>query len=161
MATTIPIWKIIMDRVIALIMLILCFPAFLLIAVAIKLGSPGPLIFKQVRVGHLRREFKIWKFRTMKVDVDTDTHQDHFRELMRSNTPMTKLDQKKDTRIIPFGKILRQTGLDELPQVFNVLKGEMSLIGPRPCLPYEVEKYLRWHSRRFDVLPGVERPLPK
>ncbi|NIR48082.1 sugar transferase [candidate division KSB1 bacterium] len=91
----------------------------------------------------------------MKVNADTSTHQSHLTDLMGSDKPLTKLDLKEDSRIIRFGKIFRQSGLDELPQIINILRGEMSLIGPRPCLPYEVESYLQWQKRRFDVLPGI------
>jgi lipopolysaccharide/colanic/teichoic acid biosynthesis glycosyltransferase len=86
---------------------------------------------------------------------DPGAHRDHLKELIKGGMPMEKLDVGADPRIIPGGKILRKTCLDELPQLFNVLRGEMSLVGPRPCIPYEAEEYLRWHTHRFDILPGM------
>jgi lipopolysaccharide/colanic/teichoic acid biosynthesis glycosyltransferase len=126
-----------------------------LIALFIKSVSRGPVLFKQERVGYMGKRFYCYKFRTMYVDSDISTHQKHFSDLMKSNGPMKKLDVKSDRRIIPFGKILRVCGLDELPQLLNVLKGDMSLIGPRPCIPYEYEQYQRWHRQRVDATPGL------
>jgi len=91
----------------------------------------------------------------MHVNADTAVHQKHLQELMASGKEMTKLDNGKDERIIPFGSILRATGIDELPQLVNVLLGEMSLVGPRPCLPYEADGFLPWQMRRFDAVPGL------
>jgi len=96
-----------------------------------------------------------FKFRTMFVDADTTTHQGHLNQLMNSNTPMMKMDSRGDPRIIPLGLFLRASGLDELPQLINVLRGEMSLVGPRPCLPYEYDKYLPWQKKRFGTVPGL------
>ena len=99
--------------------------------------------------------FTFLKLRTMRADNDPGRHRAHLKELITSDRPMAKLDNAEDPRIVPGGRILRKLCLDELPQLVNVLKGEMSLVGPRPCLPYEAEEYLRWHSNRFDVLPGL------
>ena len=151
----IPFWKRAIDVVGSLVAMILLSPLALLVALLIKIVSPGPLFFRQERVGYLGRRFTLWKFRTMHVNADTTVHQKHLRELMASGKEMTKLDNGKDQRIIPFGSILRATGIDELPQLVNVLLGEMSLVGPRPCLPYEADEFLPWQMRRFDAVPGL------
>lgn len=96
----------------------------------------------------------LFKFRSMKLNADTLVHKEHLAQLMQSNTSMTKLD-KADARLIPFGRIFRASGLDELPQLFNVLRGDMSLIGPRPCVPYEYQKFSYWHKQRCDTYPGL------
>lgn len=126
-----------------------------LIAMAIKIGSRGPVIFRQQRVGHKGSLFTCYKFRTMHLGAEVNSHRGHTAQLIKSETPMTKLDAGNDPRVIPFGKIIRATGLDELPQLINVLKGEMSLVGPRPCIPYEYEMYEAWQKHRFDALPGL------
>src|SRR5688500_12742353 len=100
----------------------------LVIAVVIVLASPGSLFFRQERVGFRGRRFRIFKFRTMTVGADTTVHQNHFNQLMVSNAPMVKLDGQRDSRLIPGGWILRASGLDELPQIINVLRGDMSLV---------------------------------
>ncbi len=97
----------------------------------------------------------IFKFRSMKVNAETRTHERHFANLIGDNSPMTKLDAAGDPRLIPFGRLLRATGLDELPQLFNVIRGEMSLVGPRPCLPYEFERYEPWQQERVNAAPGL------
>jgi len=125
------------------------------VALVIKLGSPGPVLFRQLRVGHKGQKFLCYKFRSMKVDAETDSHRGHTAHLMKSEVPMTKLDMEHDPRIIPFGTLLRCTGLDELPQLMNVLRGEMSIVGPRPCIPYEYESYETWQRKRFDAVPGL------
>ena len=149
-----PLWK----RWLDIICIVLAAPAWLplslLIAAAIKLVSPGPVLFKQERVGHLGRLFVCLKFRTMVVDADTGVHQGHLNQLLASGLPMTKLDSE-DSRLIPGGLLLRSLGLDELPQIINVLRCEMSLVGPRPCVPYEYERYLPRHRKRCDTLPGL------
>lgn len=150
-----PIWKRTLD-----VGVILFFSPVLVlvgsgIALLIKLGSTGPVLFRQLRVGYKGQEFLCYKFRSMKVDAETDSHRGYTAHLMKSATPMTKLDAEKDPRIIPLGSLLRCTGLDELPQLFNVLRGEMSLVGPRPCIPYEYASYEAWQRRRFDAMPGL------
>jgi lipopolysaccharide/colanic/teichoic acid biosynthesis glycosyltransferase len=117
--------------------------------------SPGPVFFIQDRVGHGGKIFTFLKFRTMKANSDSISHQQHLNELIKTNKPMTKLDKQNDPRIIPFGKFIRKASIDELPQLINVLKGDMSLVGPRPCLPYEAKEYLKWHKYRFDIKPGL------
>jgi lipopolysaccharide/colanic/teichoic acid biosynthesis glycosyltransferase len=123
--------------------------------VVTRLGSPGPVFYRQWRVGLGGRQFMIWKFRTMKVSAETQTHERYYEELIRTNCPMTKLDANGDPRLAPFGRILRASGLDELPQIFNVLAGEMSLVGPRPCLPNEFANYEPWQRERVNALPGL------
>ncbi|TAN41239.1 MAG: sugar transferase [Nitrospirae bacterium] len=131
--------------------LILLAPFFTLIGIGIKLTSKGPVFFRQVRCGTNGREFRIYKFRTMVDDAEKQ-----LKELMKHNElegPVFKI--QKDPRITSIGRILRRTSLDELPQLINVLKGEMSLIGPRPPLPAEVKKYESWQRRRLSLRPGM------
>jgi lipopolysaccharide/colanic/teichoic acid biosynthesis glycosyltransferase len=125
------------------------------IAALIKAVSPGPVFFVQERVGFRGRRFKCFKFRTMRPYATCASHLDHLRQLMRTDARMTKLDASGDPRLIPMGALLRATGLDELPQVFNVWRGEMSLVGPRPCTPYEYEDYREDQKERFNALPGL------
>ena len=148
-------WKRTLDALLILLVLPFLIPLALFITLLIRCGSRGPILFMQERVGCQGRRFMCFKFRTMFVDAETSTHQGHLQQLMNSNTPMTKMDSKGDPRIIPFGLWLRASGLDELPQLINVLQGEMSLVGPRPCLPYEYEQYLPWQKERFGTVPGL------
>lgn len=154
-ASPLPPWKRALDVVVASLGLILLSPLLLLIAAVVRIVSPGPVFFRQERVGHKGKPFTMWKVRTMHLGNEDALHRRYLEELIRSGRPMVKLDSCRDTRIIPFGKILRQTGLDELPQLLNVLQGDMTLVGPRPCLPYEADEYLPWHARRFDIVPGL------
>jgi exopolysaccharide biosynthesis polyprenyl glycosylphosphotransferase len=125
----------------------------------IKRESPGPVLFRQTRVGRGMREFTVFKFRTMRIDTDPAVHRDYIARAMAggassdSASGLFKLDQ--ESAVTPFGRFLRSTSLDELPQLLNVLRGEMSLVGPRPCLPYEVEYFQPHHFERFDVPPGI------
>ena len=149
-----------LDLVLAGVALVLLSPLMALIALGIKLYSPGPVLFRQQRVGKDGAEFSCLKFRSMKQDTDSSLHRRHTRQLIRQNTRPDQtgpqsLKLQHDPRITGIGAILRRASLDELPQLFNVLRGEMSLIGPRPPIPYEVEVYQEWHHRRFDVLPGI------
>jgi lipopolysaccharide/colanic/teichoic acid biosynthesis glycosyltransferase len=130
-------------------------PLVTVIAVVTKISSPGPVLFKQTRIGLRGKQFLCFKFRTMKMNAETTSHQAYLTELIGSNAPMVKMDAKKDTRLIPGGWLLRATGLDELPQIINVLRGEMSLVGPRPCIPYEYENYTIVQKRRFASVPGL------
>lgn len=151
----IPVWKRSLDVVGASLILLVLSPVFLALAMYIKLVSPGPVFFKQTRVGYKGIPFEFYKFRTMKVDNDQGFHGAYAQNFIKGgDIPMEKLD-KRDPRIILGGKVLRKSCLDELPQLWNVLKGNMSLVGPRPCIPYEAKEYLRWHTNRFDVLPGM------
>lgn len=157
-----PRWKRALDIVASGTGLALLSPLFLVVAIFIKIVSPGPVFFRQERVGRLGITFRIWKFRTMFCDSDVSMHQEHMEKLIQGQAaeggqgrgiPMTKI--KHDPRIIPFGHILRASCIDELPQLINVLLGDMTLIGPRPALPYEADQYLRWHTGRFDAVPGM------
>lgn len=130
-------------------------PLMLAIAALIKIVSPGPILYAQERIGFMGRRFRIFKFRTMRVNAETTAHQNHLKELINSNTPMIKMDAKGDSRVIPYGSILRSSGLDELPQLINVLRGEMSLVGPRPSTPYEYEQFQPWHKQRCRAIPGL------
>lgn len=122
----------------------------------IRVVSPGNVLFRQTRIGRGGKPFTIYKFRSMNLSVATRVHEAHVENLIRCNKPMTKLDVCGDSRMIRGGCLLRTLGLDELPQFINILRGEMSLVGPRPCLPREFELYHENHLlHRFDVQPGL------
>jgi len=143
-----------LDLVAAVALVLLLAPLLLLLALIIKLDSPGPVLFRQPRVGRGRRHFLVAKFRTMQHGADHDVHRDYMLALIESGTPAPKL--AGDARVTRFGAFLRRTSLDELPQLWNVLRGEMSLVGPRPALPYELEQYKPWHCRRvLEAKPGI------
>ena len=150
----IPAWKRVLDIACILFALPALAPLVLIIVLWIKFLSGGPILFRQERVGCRGSRFTCLKFRSMKVGADHSVHKDYLKELIHSETPMTKMDAR-DSRLIPLGGLLRSTGLDELPQLINVLRGEMSIVGPRPCIPYEFESYLPWQRERFDTLPGL------
>ena len=150
-----PRWKRILDITCILLTLPCWLPFMILIMGAIRLTSAGPIIYRQERVGYRGRRFMIFKFRTMHVGAETKTHEEYFAHLMRADCPMAKLDAKGDSRLISCGRVLRASGLDELPQIFNVLRGEMSLVGPRPCLPHEFWRYEAWQQERVNALPGL------
>lgn len=150
-----PLWKRSLDIACVLIFAPILLPLGFLLAAVIKLVSPGPAIFKQERIGHFGQRFVIFKFRTMVVAAETSIHQLHLNRLMESDSVLVKLDSAGDPRLIPGGKLLRALGLDELPQVLNVLRGEMSLVGPRPCVEYEYQRLSSWQRRRFSTLPGL------
>ena len=148
----------------SIIALIFFSPIMALTAMAIKITSPGPVIFKQFRVGCQGSHFPFYKFRSMCVNNDDQVHREYLARLIEGkhedinngdgNQPFFKI--KNDNRITPVGRIIRRLSFDELPQFFNVLKGEMSLVGPRPPIPYEIEKYKPWHLRRIlEVKPGI------
>ncbi|WP_298435345.1 sugar transferase [Geobacter sp.] len=143
--------KRILDVVGAAAGLIVLSPLFLVIALAIKLASPGPVFFSQVRSGLRGRPFRILKFRTMIVNAEAKLKE--LQALNELEGPVFKI--KNDPRITWIGRLLRKTSLDELPQLINVLKGDMSLVGPRPPLPSEVERYERWQRRRLSMRPGI------
>lgn len=147
------------DVATALFLSILLAPLFIIIAIAIKLDSKGPIFFIQERVGKSGRRFKMYKYRTMHIDVDKSSHQAFMKAFINGNIDATiektvfkPFEASHVTRI---GRFLRKTSLDELPQLINVLKGDMSLIGPRPNVPWEVEEYRYVHQARLEVLPGI------
>ena len=150
-----PAWKRAVDLLLIVCSLPVLVPVVLLASLWIRIGSRGPILFRQKRIGHEGEEFTIYKFRSMKNCASTSVHTDHVRELMRSDCEMVKLDKIGDPRLIPGGALLRMSGLDEVPQLLNVLRGEMSIVGPRPCLPEEYEMYSAAERERFAVLPGL------
>jgi lipopolysaccharide/colanic/teichoic acid biosynthesis glycosyltransferase len=150
----VPAWKRALDILGGTVGLIILLPFLLVIGIYIKLVSPGPVLFRQQRVGLARKEFTFYKFRTMHYHNNQAVHSHHAKDFIAFDRPMTKLDGV-DPRIIKGGRILRKLALDELPQLLNIIKGDMSLVGPRPCIPYEADEYLQWHARRFSILPGL------
>ena len=150
-----PWWK----RSVDVILCLAALPAFGLLTLAVAawatINSPGPVFFVQERVGHRGRKFKLYKFRTMHLHAETKSHQFHFSELVSSKAPMQKLDTRGDARLISCGAVLRAMGIDELPQILNVLRGEMSMVGPRPCIPYEYHQYSARQRERFAAVPGL------
>jgi len=144
--------------------IVILMPVMLITALAIKVTSPGPVIFKQIRLGKQGIPFTFYKFRSMNVNMDDQIHREYVRDLIKGDhakinqgdaeDPFYKL--KDDPRITKVGRFIRKTSIDELPQFFNVLKGDMSLVGPRPPLAYEAEKYQTWHLRRIlEMKPGI------
>jgi lipopolysaccharide/colanic/teichoic acid biosynthesis glycosyltransferase len=153
-----------MDIIGSLLLLALLSPVFLVIAAAIKLTSRGPVLYKQSRIGEHGTPFTILKFRSMYTNNDSGQHKEYVQQLIAgqavkqqaNGTTEGVFKLTNDPRITPVGNILRRTSLDELPQFINVLRGEMSLVGPRPPIPYEVEAYATWHRRRlFEAKPGI------
>ena len=139
------------DVVGAVIGLVLGAPLLALIGLAIRLDSPGPIVFRQTRVGAAGKTFNIYKFRSMREGAEAELEQ--LRELNEADGPIFKI--RDDPRLTRVGRFLRHTSLDELPQLWNVLRGEMSLVGPRPPLPAEVTHYMEWHKKRLEVRPGI------
>jgi lipopolysaccharide/colanic/teichoic acid biosynthesis glycosyltransferase len=157
-----PSWKRTVDMVASGIALLVALPFCCLVAAWIKMVSPGALFFRQQRTGFMGEPFKMFKFRTMKPNSDESQHRQYLAQLIAagdaksgdgSKKAMTKMEN--DNRIIPGGKFIRATCLDEIPQLLNVLRGDMSLVGPRPPIPYEAEQYEAWHNHRFDAVPGM------
>lgn len=153
-----------MDISLSLLLLVLCLPAFLVIALAIKLTSKGPVFYRQQRVGQYGRQFTFLKFRSMRANNDCTAHRDYVRQLIAgqalrvatNNDIVGVYKLANDNRVTLVGRVLRRTSLDELPQLLNVLHGEMSLVGPRPPIPYELGSYQAWHRRRLmQVKPGI------
>lgn len=152
--------KRIFDLLIAALLLFLLAPLMLVIALVIRATSPGPAILVQERVGKGGKVFAFYKFRSMYNNSDNTEDERYAREYIHGNHQAARpqggvFKPANDKRITPVGRWLRKTSLDELPQLFNVLKGDMSLVGPRPSMPYEVDVYKPWHFRRLEVLPGI------
>jgi len=143
--------KRVVDVAVAALGLTLGAPLLGLMAMAIRLDSPGPVIFRQTRVGANGKRFEMYKFRSMYEGAEKKLEE--LRDLSEVDGPIFKM--KDDPRVTPVGRVLRRTSLDELPQLWNVLRGDMSLVGPRPPLPCEVGEYMEWHKKRLEVRPGV------
>lgn len=147
-----------LDFLVAATLLLLASPLLILIALAIRIDSKGPVLFRQRRVGRDQHEFTILKFRTMRHDADATRHRKYVQTLIGGNSQAERGRLYKlsvDDRITRVGRFLRSWSLDELPQLINVLRGEMALVGPRPVIPYEVEMYPKDYLRRFAVKPGL------
>jgi lipopolysaccharide/colanic/teichoic acid biosynthesis glycosyltransferase len=149
----VPAWKRGLDVLGAAVGLLALAPLLAAIAALIAVVSPGPVFFGQRRVGRGGAEFTMWKFRTMRVGTDTQAHERAVSQEIAVDGRLTKANYA--SAYIPFGPLLRKSSLDELPQLFNVLLGTMSLVGPRPEPVYAVKHYHPWHRRRLDVLPGM------
>jgi lipopolysaccharide/colanic/teichoic acid biosynthesis glycosyltransferase len=155
--TTFHVMKRIIDVAASAAALLLLSPVFFMIAALVKISSPGPVFFRQKRLGLLGREFSFLKFRTMYANNDPSIHQDYVKKLIQNQHKDSKCFKiQNDPRVTRIGRFLRKSSLDELPQFINVLKGEMSLVGPRPPIPYEMETYQGWHKRRvLEIRPGI------
>lgn len=150
------------DILVSILLIPFVVPIVMVCAVAIALDSPGPVLFMQERVGKDGKRFKIYKFRTMHHKLDDSTHRAFMKAFVRgqigseeTTTSGQVFKPVQDTQITRVGRILRKTSLDELPQLLNILRGEMSLVGPRPNVPWEVEEYEPWHYERLEALPGI------
>ncbi|HEX2980925.1 MAG TPA: sugar transferase [Anaerolineaceae bacterium] len=152
--------KPVVDALLALLLLMVTSPLFVIFALGITLHSPGPIFYFQDRIGLNGKPFRMIKFRSMRVNADQNLHKEYVQSLIRNNIRPEEigketLKMESDPRITGLGKVLRGFGMDELPQLINVLRGEMSIVGPRPSLAYEFEMYDTWHEQRLSVLPGI------
>ena len=152
--------KRLMDLAVATACLALLTPVLVIVAMLVRLTSPGPALFRQIRLGKDRDHFVLYKFRTMYADSRDDVHREYVTKLLTEDKPpdggrsgLYKLEN--DERITPIGRLIRRTSIDELPQLFNVIRGDMSLVGPRPALPWEAEMLDAGHFARFRVPPGL------
>ncbi len=151
------------DVVVALALILLLSPILIGIGLAVRLDSRGPAFFRQRRVGYMEREFTLFKFRSMRIDADPKSHQEYVTALIKgeetgSNGSGGRENLYKlavDDRITGVGRWIRRWSLDELPQLFNVVRGDMTLVGPRPAISYEVAEYPSWYRERFAVKPGL------
>jgi len=150
-----PQWKRVMDIAVVSLSLPIVILLSSWIYLWIKLVSPGKVLFRQTRIGRNENPFTLYKFRSMKNESSTSIHESHIQHLAKGNLPMTKLDFTGDTRLIRGGYLIRILGLDELPQFINILRGDMTLVGPRPCLPSELNLYGVNQHLRFTVKPGI------
>jgi exopolysaccharide production protein ExoY len=155
LAAALPKWKRFIDLAVVTLLFPVWLPIMTLVALWVAVTSPGPIFYRQPRIGFKGRRFMLVKFRTMKVNAETHIHEAYLEHLIISDRPMIKLDATGDPRLILGGKFLRATGLDEVPQIFNVMKGEMSLVGPRPCTVLEFERYAPEQRARVNALPGL------
>jgi len=154
------ITKRLMDLITILLALPVVLPLMALCALAIRLDSPGPIFFVQERVGRGGRRFLMYKFRTLHHNLDNSAHKTFMRayvngQIGKNETGKVVYKPFQESQVTRAGRILRKTSLDELPQLINVIKEEMSLVGPRPHVPWEVEEYRGWHKERLEVLPGI------
>jgi lipopolysaccharide/colanic/teichoic acid biosynthesis glycosyltransferase len=154
--------KAITDRIMALFGILFLSPFMILIAIGIRIDSPGNAIYRREQVGKLGKKFIAYKFRTMKRNNDDREYKTYLVKYILENRPYQVDENGKevfkvvnDPRVTRFGAILRKSNLDELPQLFNILKGEMSWVGPRPDIPYSVNMYKDWHRQRLEVIPGM------
>ncbi len=149
-----------LDVIVALGLILLFAPLMLLISIGIRISSSGPILYRQTRIGKDGKPFRMLKFRSMQVKNNPDLHREYVQMLIQQNIDPRSMGKSSvkligDPRITGVGKYLRKFSLDELPQFFNVLRGEMSMVGPRPSLPYEYEVYSDWHKQRLQVPPGI------
>ena len=147
------------DVFLAVLGIVVLSPLLLVVALAVMLSSKGPVLFKQERVGKNQKTFQFLKFRSMKVgESNAEAHRKYFSDYAQGRSAEEDNDTfklKQPARITAVGRIIRKTSIDELPQLINVLRGEMTIVGPRPCIPYELEHYHGWQRRRFLVKPGL------
>ena len=150
-----------LDVVIALLALVLLLPLLLGIVLLVWFDSPGPVLFRQRRLGRDLKPFTVHKFRTMAIDADPEPHREYVQTLIAGDMASPRHGKcglyklAVDDRVTRIGRVLRRLSLDELPQLWNVIQGHMSLVGPRPVIPYEVEHYQAWYKERFAVKPGI------
>jgi lipopolysaccharide/colanic/teichoic acid biosynthesis glycosyltransferase len=149
-----------MDVLLASLLLLVLSPVMLAAALMIRLTSPGPALFRQVRVGYWQSSFVMLKFRTMRLGIDDVIHRSYVTAMLAGQAVQADADRgiyklTRDPRVTSVGRFLRKTSLDELPQLINVLRGEMSLVGPRPVLAWEGKLFKPWHRVRFAVRPGI------
>jgi lipopolysaccharide/colanic/teichoic acid biosynthesis glycosyltransferase len=152
--------KRVMDLALCLLAMPLVLPLLALCAIAIRIDSPGPVLFVQERIGKGGRRFRMYKFRTMQHNLDDSHHRDFLKAFVNGRVGGDENGRVlykpfQASQITQVGRILRKTSLDELPQLIHVLRGEMSLVGPRPNVPWEFEEYRGWHKERLEVLPGI------